>query len=154
MCFIFFDFFQNFSIGALIPEIGKETLGSKHLDHFSCFCLKKWTKKRIYSESCFKSMNQEKLFESRNKTFESLIRTSKSRYNFFETLIRNSQSRNTFLNQWFESKNQEIAFLIHWFEPVNQETLFSSVVSNKSRTNWFFVSLPIYEISVVTPENF
>ena len=50
-------------VWSCIAEIGKETLGSNHLDHFSCFCFKKWTKKRIF-------LKLFRINESRNTFYE------------------------------------------------------------------------------------
>ena len=67
------------------PEIGKKkTIGSKQMNQFHCFYFEKWFK---ILRSCFESVNQETtlwlITESRNRTFESLIRTSKARNSFF-----------------------------------------------------------------------
>ena len=113
-------------------EIGKETVGSKQVIQFHCFCFEKWTKnqnfwevvsnqrikKQLFAQTWFEPKNRETVFSIH--WFEPVNQESTFLNHWFETVNQET----TFLIRWFESVNQETEILNHWFEPVNQETTF------------------------------
>ena len=143
-------------------EIGKESIDSNQLNHFSWFCFESWIKNRPFSRLWFESKNRESIFLC--LCFESVNQESTFLTSCFESVNQEStflslrfESKNqesTFLSLCFESKNQESPFLCHCFESVNQESLFCVTDSKReSWSNWFFDSLPISVSNTAELEN-